>query len=248
MKDVAFVIVVVLAVLLLVFLTLLQAASQSLKVALIVSLVMGLVCSFLVAMVAYTVDEDLEFDAIYKIMLVSQIAAGLVSGMLSMQPCMEPRMWQVSLMASLQRSLDSITGSPATSFDKSMLKSLNSTNSQNMTDIINMRHLPLGGGGGNGGGNDGPHSNNNRHSDGQVGINLANISYNGDTSNELLKGDVSEVQMTVGDIAISLKEVFYINDLVQVNKALAGKLVKCNLSGSHLMVRAKKEELFDSSE
>ena len=52
----------------------------------------------------------------------------------------------------------------------------------------------------------------------------------------------------MGDIAISLKEVFYINDMVLVNKALAGKLVKCNLSGSYLMVRAKKEELFDSSE
>ena len=123
-----------------------------------------------------------------------------------------------------------------------MLKSLNSTNTQNTLDIINGRG-PFGRNGG------GPPSDNNRLSStsGQVGINLANISYN-DTSNELLREEVSEVQMTVGDIAVSLKEVFYINDLVLVNKALAGKLVKCNLSGSHLMVRAKKEELFDSSE
>lgn len=54
--------------------------------------------------------------------------------------------------------------------------------------------------------------------------------------------------MTVGEIAVPLKEVFYITDMVVVNKALAGKLVKCNLEGSSIMVRASKEKLYDSSE
>ena len=57
-----------------------------------------------------------------------------------------------------------------------------------------------------------------------------------------------EKQVTVGEIAVPLKEVFYITDMVVVNKALAGKLVKCNLEGSSIMVRASKEKLYDSSE
>ena len=36
--------------------------------------------------------------------------------------------------------------------------------------------------------------------------------------------------------------------MVIINKALAGKLVKCNLDGSAIMVRASKEKLYDSSE
>ena len=47
---------------------------------------------------------------------------------------------------------------------------------------------------------------------------------------------------------VPLKDVFYITDLVVVNKALAGKLSKCNLEGSQIMVRAAKEKLYDSSE
>ena len=57
-----------------------------------------------------------------------------------------------------------------------------------------------------------------------------------------------EKQVTVGEIAVPLKEVFYITDMVVVNKALAGKLVRCNLEGSSIMVRASKEKLYDSSE
>ena len=54
--------------------------------------------------------------------------------------------------------------------------------------------------------------------------------------------------MTVGEIAVPLKEVFYITDTVVVNKALAGKLVKCNLDGSSIMVRSNKEKQYDSSD
>ena len=54
--------------------------------------------------------------------------------------------------------------------------------------------------------------------------------------------------MTVGDIAVPLKEVFYITDVVIINKALAGKLVKCSLEGSYIMVRSSKEKQYDSSE
>ena len=57
-----------------------------------------------------------------------------------------------------------------------------------------------------------------------------------------------EKQVTVGEIAVPLKEVFYITDMVVVNKALAGKLIKCNLEGSSIMVRASKEKQFDSSD
>ena len=47
---------------------------------------------------------------------------------------------------------------------------------------------------------------------------------------------------------ILLKEVFFITDMVIINKALAGKLKKCSLEGSSIMVRAAKEKLYDSSE
>lgn len=52
----------------------------------------------------------------------------------------------------------------------------------------------------------------------------------------------------MGDIAVPLKEVFYITDMVVVNKALAGKLVKCSLEGSSIMVRSSKDKQYDSSE
>ena len=84
---------------------------------------------------------------------------------------------------------------------------------------------------------------------GGSGINLANISYN-DASGQLLKGEGSmeDPQITVGEIAVPLKEVFYVTDMVVINKALAGKLVKCNLEGSSIMVRASREKVYDSSE
>ena len=45
-----------------------------------------------------------------------------------------------------------------------------------------------------------------------------------------------------------MSEIFYITDLVVINKQLAGKLIKCNLEGSSIMVRASKEKVYDSSE
>ena len=54
--------------------------------------------------------------------------------------------------------------------------------------------------------------------------------------------------MIVGEIMVPLKEVFYVTDMVVINKALAGKLVKCGLDGSSLMIRASKEKAYDSSE
>ena len=92
--------------------------------------------------------------------------------------------------------------------------------------------------------------NNSRNSSGLGGINLANISYdetNG--ANELLQGESRKNQeMTVAEIMAPLKDVFYITDLVVVNKALAGKLSKCGLEGSLIMIRAGKEKLYESSE
>ena len=55
-------------------------------------------------------------------------------------------------------------------------------------------------------------------------------------------------QITVGDIIVPLREVFYITDMVVVNKALAKKLKKSNLQGSFIMVRASKQLVYDSSE
>lgn len=80
------------------------------------------------------------------------------------------------------------------------------------------------------------------------GINLANISYSdANTSNRLLRGEPEEF-VTVAEHMVPLKEVFYINDLVIINKALAGKLLKCGLEGSSIMVRSAKDKFYDSSE
>lgn len=79
---------------------------------------------------------------------------------------------------------------------------------------------------------------------------MNNVSYS-DSSGQLLKGDVTmsqENQVTIGEISVPLKEVFYITDMVVINKSLAGKLVKCNLEGSQIMVRSSKDKLYDSSE
>jgi len=54
--------------------------------------------------------------------------------------------------------------------------------------------------------------------------------------------------VSVGEICVPLSEVFYITDMVVINKQLAGKLVKCNLEGTSIMVRAAKEKVYDSSE
>jgi len=88
-----------------------------------------------------------------------------------------------------------------------------------------------------------------RHSSGLGGINLANISYI-EPANDLLHGESKTVlnEPIVSEVMVTLKDVFYINDLVVINKALAGKLVKCGLEGSSIMVRAAKEKLYESSE
>mmetsp|Transcript_644 Transcript_644/g.871 ORF Transcript_644/g.871 Transcript_644/m.871 type:complete len:218 (-) Transcript_644:1063-1716(-) len=79
------------------------------------------------------------------------------------------------------------------------------------------------------------------------GINLANISY-GDITNELIREVPEPDLVTVSEKMVKLNEVFYITDVVVVNKSLAGKLLKCNLEGSSLMVRSSKDKLYDSSE
>ena len=64
---------------------------------------------------------------------------------------------------------------------------------------------------------------------GQEGINLANISYNGEISNELIKSNNGiEKQKTVGEICVPLNEVFYITDMAVIDTQLSGKLIKCN--------------------
>ena len=87
---------------------------------------------------------------------------------------------------------------------------------------------------------------NSRNSSGLGGINLANISYvdpSGDGGESRKSPEV-----TVAEIMVPLKDVFYITDLVVINKALAGKLAKCGLEGSQIMIRAGKEKLYESSE
>ena len=88
------------------------------------------------------------------------------------------------------------------------------------------------------------------NSSGLGGINLANVSYSGGDAS--FDGVAREPQpedlITVGEKMIALNKVFYITDMVIINKALAGKLLKCNLEGSSLMVRSSKEKLYDSSE
>ena len=60
--------------------------------------------------------------------------------------------------------------------------------------------------------------------------------------------DSANNQLNVGDICVPLREVYYITDMIVVNKALAKKLKKSNLEGSYIMVRASKEIIYDSSE
>ena len=82
---------------------------------------------------------------------------------------------------------------------------------------------------------------------GQGGINLANISYS-DSSIDIGREPSPEDLIAVEEKMIALNQVFYITDTVIINKALSGKLTKCSLEGSSLMVRSSKEKLFDSSE
>jgi hypothetical protein len=175
--------------------------------------------------------------------------------MMTLQPCMNPRNWQRSIAEAIQCFLDNISGD----YDQSMIdeKSSNRTfrtsSMSRSASIIdhehqnhstnNINYSSIFGRGAN-------TINNSRNSSGLGGINLANISYdetNG--ANELLQGESRKNQeMTVAEIMAPLKDVFYITDLVVVNKALAGKLSKCGLEGSLIMIRAGKEKLYESSE
>jgi hypothetical protein len=80
------------------------------------------------------------------------------------------------------------------------------------------------------------------------GINLANISYQDSSQNELLRGADCEDNIPVSEHMVALKDVFYVNDTVVCNKVFARKLLKCNLEGSSIMVRSSKDKLYDSSE
>ena len=54
--------------------------------------------------------------------------------------------------------------------------------------------------------------------------------------------------LTIADVCIPLKQVYYLTEMVVLNRTLAKKLKKSNLEGSFIMVRASKELLYDSSE
>lgn len=54
--------------------------------------------------------------------------------------------------------------------------------------------------------------------------------------------------LTVGDVCVPLRDVYYLTDMVTINKELAMKLKKSNLSGSYIMIRAGKDIVYDSSE
>ena len=81
----------------------------------------------------------------------------------------------------------------------------------------------------------------------QGGINLNNVSYL-DVSADLNKGEPEQDLIAVGEKMVPLNQVFYITDMVVINNALAGKLIKCSLEESSIMVRSSKDKLYDSSE
>ena len=81
----------------------------------------------------------------------------------------------------------------------------------------------------------------------QGGINLSNVSYL-DVSADLNKGEPEQDLIAVGEKMVPLNQVFYITDMVVINNALAGKLIKCSLEESSIMVRSSKDKLYDSSE
>ena len=156
--------------------------------------------------------------------------------MLYLQPCFEPHNWQRSWNNSLQRLVDKLAGVDSFEDEKrnqsdgSLPHGLINTNSSYDTT----RNLD---------------SNTSGTRNG--GINLVDVSYS-DKGGQLLTGESDgpkeEKQITVGEICVPLKEVFYITDMVVINKTLAGKLVKCNLDGSSIMMRASKDKVYDSSE
>ena len=137
----------------------------------------------------------------------------------------------------LQSFLDNVSGVDS-SDEKSMLRALrnNQSNSYESRSAVQQNTL---------------RSNHHNSTSSNVGgVNLANVSYS-DAGGQLLQGEPSieqDRQITVGEICVPLKDVFYITDKVLLNKQLAGKLVKCNLEGSSIMVRASKDKQFDSSE
>lgn len=57
----------------------------------------------------------------------------------------------------------------------------------------------------------------------------------------MIKSELETDTITVAEKMVPLNQVFYITDLVIINNALAGKLLKCNLEGSSIMVRSGKD-------
>lgn len=99
-------------------------------------------------------------------------------------------------------------------------------------------------------------SSNSNNNSGIGGINLNNVSISdssflntSEMNNTCTKsGSQQTPELTVGDVCVPLREVYYITDTVVVNKQLARKLRKSNLEGSYIMVRASKQLIYDSSE
>ena len=80
------------------------------------------------------------------------------------------------------------------------------------------------------------------------GINLNSLTGDSQINNLDEENQQFVSQITVGEVCVPLKEIFYLTDMCVMNKKLAQKLRKANLSGSFIMVRSEKEKEFDSSE
>ena len=55
-------------------------------------------------------------------------------------------------------------------------------------------------------------------------------------------------EATIESIYTPIKEVFYVTDMMVINKVLANKLTKNKMAGKSLMIRASKEQIYDSLE
>jgi hypothetical protein len=80
-----------------------------------------------------------------------------------------------------------------------------------------------------------------------LGINLNNVSVSR-SSETLLHANETTLELTAGDVCVPLKDVYYITDTIVINKDLAHRLIKSELAGSFIMVRASKEVVYESSE
>ena len=216
--------VLVMAAFLLVFFTLVQMASQSVHSVLSVSFIMGLIASFIGAMLIFNLHE-FDWTLLFKILFISQVIASVLTFFIRVQNCIQPRQWQFRYAESIDRAFNPalrVMGLDTSCNNQCFYKEKNSFSSS------------------------GTSSNNTSG----LGINLNNLSIS-EANTSILKDDTqnqSMVQLTVGDVCVPLKEIYYITDTVVVNKALARKLKKSNLQGSYIMVRASKQLIYDSSE